>query len=111
MKFINVTKIEIRKGERGHPFKCVAIFDNKEEWVIRLPIMERLCEGIGICEDKKYPNGLGRNMFLLAHLTKVYKKYLMEHQFKPNKEEYERALKHKIISKIKIIDKTKEVKK
>jgi len=75
MDMINIKKIQIRGGERGHKFKCVAMFDNGNEWTVRMGELEKLCEAIGICEDRKYPNGLGRNMFFLAHLTEPYKNY------------------------------------
>jgi len=105
VKFINVSQIEIRKGEGRHPFKCVTIFNNGSEWVIRMPLLSKLCESVGICEDKKYPQGLGRNMFLLANLIKIYKPYLEKNGFKLNEEDYNKAIKHKINSEIKIINK------
>jgi hypothetical protein len=63
---------------------AVAEFDNDTEWVIRMPYLAQLCEGIGLCEDMKYRGGLGRNYFLLAHLFPIYKKYLIEHKFTPS---------------------------
>jgi len=35
-------------------------------------------------EDYKYPNGLGRNMFLLKYIYPIFKGYLDSHGFKPD---------------------------
>ena len=104
--YINVERIEIRKGDYHFPFKCVAIFDNGDQWTIRMPILEKLCDALGKCEDKRYPNGLGRNMFLLGHLMDIYKEYLDKHNFKPNPNHLDFSKSKKIRSNIKIIDLT-----
>lgn len=104
MKFLNIKLIQIRKGENGHPFKVVAIFENDEEWTIRMPELEKICEAIGICEDKKYKkekgninefndNVLGRNYFLLAHLIDIYSNYLKSKGFNPPEKDIKKAKK------------------
>jgi hypothetical protein len=73
-----------------------------------MPELEKLCEGIGICEDKKFPNGLGRNMFFLAHLFDIYKEYFKKHNLILNDNDYNFAMNFKIKTEIKIEDKSGE---
>lgn len=118
MIYLNIKEIQIRKGEEGHPFKVVAIFENDGEWTIRMPELEKICEAIGICEDKKYgkdkgninefnDNVLGRNFFLLAHLKDIYEDYLKSNGFNPPEKDIKTA--KKISTDLKIEDLTDEI--
>ena len=57
-----VTDIQIidSSGRDGEPKMWVKVlFDNGCEWYPKITEIGKICSGIGLAEDKKYPNGEG----------------------------------------------------
>jgi len=64
-------------------------FDITKQWTpFNADIIDILTK-IAECEDKKYPNGLGRNMILLKYIYPIFKEYLDSHGFIPNTRDLE----------------------
>lgn len=81
----NITGYQRSRYTVGVPFEISKLWVPFNREII--DILVKIAE----CEDKKYLHGQGRNMFLLAYLYPVYKKYLEEHGFKPIESELEKA--------------------
>jgi len=67
------------------PIKFIMIQGNIEKlwtpWNYQIAeILNQIC----ICEDNKYPTGLGRNMFFNAYIYPLFKEYLKKNGFNPN---------------------------
>ena len=81
-------------------YTCKFILEDKDNneyvWVAENKSLYTAIEKIGLNEDKKYPNGLGRNMFFLAWLYDFYEHYLTKFGFKPSAQDlaFSKKMKH-----------------
>lgn len=100
----------LEKDSKGKPIKfkqskctCNIIFldqnNNEYLWVAKNKDLAEAIELIAKSEDKKYPYGLGRNLFFLSWLYQIYEKYLTRHGFNPPKEDLEKGEKFKNANK------------
>ena len=85
-------------------YTCQIVFVDKAEneygWVAKYEDLAKAIELISENEDKKYdvenkPWVLGRNMFFLSWLYKIWQTYLNKYGFKPPEKDLELAKKHK----------------
>ena len=73
-------------GYRQSEFICKIYFENGEcAFVPSNPEIFNILQLISKNEDYKYPNGLGRNMILLAYIYPLYKTYFKKYGFVPLK--------------------------
>ena len=87
-------------GNKQSKCTCKFVLENKEgnefEWVAENKSLYTAIEKIGLNEEKKYPNGFGRNMFFLAWLYDFYEHYLTKFGFNPPKKDLDfcKKMKH-----------------
>jgi len=112
MKYIKVKDIKVepdirksnilKRDSTGKPIKfkqskctCqIHLEDNNGEeyiWVARNESLAKAIKLIAENEDKKYPLGLGRNLFFLSWLYEIYIKYLVGFGFRPPTEDLIKA--------------------
>lgn len=71
-------------GYKQSEYTCKVYFETGESfWVPLGEDLGSILKLISKNEDYKYPNGLGRDMFLLAYIYPIYRKYLLRYGFKP----------------------------
>lgn len=97
----------LERDSNGKPTKfkqsentCRFILEDKDNneyiWVARNESLYAAIEKIGLNEEKKYPNGFGRNMFFLAWLYDFYEHYLTKFGFRPPEKDLDfcKSMKH-----------------
>ena len=71
-------------GYKQSKYTCRVYFETGESfWVPLGEDLGIILKLISKNEDYKYPNGLGRDMFLLAYIYPIYKKYFIMYGFEP----------------------------
>ena len=86
---ITLEKIQIGEGYGGHEKAGRHFFSNKTMWTSKFKEVATSLKLLSFCEEEKYikksgKRKQGRNMFFLAYLYPLYKKYLEKHGFKIN---------------------------